>query len=129
MLRQPPHTNLTVTLAPSTTLCRSPAVDHVYKVRVVGRDLDAAYAFVPGGGTGAGGSFDVRRILPGVHQFTGTSQIVALSKDEADFRRPIGRNVEMDRSEEHTSELPSLMRISYAVFRLKKKNTKIGTHF
>src|SRR3546814_4603529 len=28
-----------------------------------------------------------------------------------------------DRSEEHTSELQSLMRISYAVFCLKKKNT------
>src|SRR3546814_8115722 len=29
----------------------------------------------------------------------------------------------MDRSEEHTSELQSLMRISYAVFCLKKKKT------
>src|SRR3546814_4453781 len=29
-----------------------------------------------------------------------------------------------DRSEEHTSELQSLMRISYAVFCLEKKNTK-----
>src|SRR3546814_10693327 len=29
----------------------------------------------------------------------------------------------MARSEEHTSELPSLMRISYAVFCLKNKNT------
>src|SRR3546814_6207684 len=29
------------------------------------------------------------------------------------------------RSEEHTSELQSLMRISYAVFCLKKKNTHI----
>src|SRR3546814_5347012 len=29
------------------------------------------------------------------------------------------------RSEEHTSELQSLMRISYAVFCLKKKNTRI----
>src|SRR3546814_3110093 len=29
-----------------------------------------------------------------------------------------------DRSEEHTSELQSLMRISYAVFCLKKKNTR-----
>src|SRR3546814_1019451 len=29
------------------------------------------------------------------------------------------------RSEEHTSELQSLMRISYAVFRLKKKTTTI----
>src|SRR3546814_4117373 len=32
-----------------------------------------------------------------------------------------------DRSEEHTSELQSLMRISYAVFCLKKKNTKTTT--
>src|SRR3546814_2101911 len=32
------------------------------------------------------------------------------------------------RSEEHTSELQSLMRISYAVFCLKKKNTTIHTH-
>src|SRR3546814_1644882 len=31
------------------------------------------------------------------------------------------------RSEEHTSELQSLMRISYAVFCLKKKKTKILT--
>src|SRR3546814_8697868 len=31
------------------------------------------------------------------------------------------------RSEEHTSELQSLMRISYAVFCLKKKNTHIHT--
>src|SRR3546814_9060523 len=31
------------------------------------------------------------------------------------------------RSEEHTSELQSLMRISYAVFCLKKTNTNIST--
>src|SRR3546814_4083928 len=31
------------------------------------------------------------------------------------------------RSEEHTSELQSLMRISYAVFCLKKKKTKTNT--
>src|SRR3546814_1445223 len=36
---------------------------------------------------------------------------------EAHARRPV-------RSEEHTSELQSLMRISYAVFCLKKKTTK-----
>src|SRR3546814_6060812 len=35
--------------------------------------------------------------------------------------RERGRWVEDDRSEEHTSELQSLMRISYAVFCLKKK--------
>src|SRR3546814_8606262 len=33
-----------------------------------------------------------------------------------------------ERSEEHTSELQSLMRISYAVFCLKK-NTKINKHY
>src|SRR3546814_5876325 len=32
------------------------------------------------------------------------------------------------RSEEHTSELQSLMRISYAVFFLKKKNANNNTH-
>src|SRR3546814_10686931 len=34
------------------------------------------------------------------------------------------RNLSDERSEEHTSELQSLMRISYAVFCLKKKKTK-----
>src|SRR3546814_2919005 len=38
-----------------------------------------------------------------------------------------GRN-DLLRSEEHTSELQSLMRISYAVFCLKKKNNKQQTH-
>src|SRR3546814_2334025 len=35
--------------------------------------------------------------------------------------KPIEEDEEVDRSEEHTSELQSLMRISYAVFCLKKK--------
>src|SRR3546814_2418260 len=39
----------------------------------------------------------------------------------ADVRSPI-RTAMYPRSEEHTSELQSLMRISYAVFCLKKKN-------
>src|SRR3546814_1185993 len=34
----------------------------------------------------------------------------------------------LNRSEEHTSELQSLMRISYAVFCLKKKKTIISDH-
>src|SRR3546814_6964541 len=37
--------------------------------------------------------------------------------------REQGRYFGQGRSEEHTSELQSLMRISYAVFCLKKKNT------
>src|SRR3546814_1492528 len=42
--------------------------------------------------------------------------------DGPDFRTDRARR---DRSEEHTSELQSLMRISYAVFCLKKKKRKI----
>src|SRR3546814_4503900 len=37
----------------------------------------------------------------------------------------VTRQERQDRSEEHTSELQSLMRISYAVFCLKKKKTKL----
>src|SRR3546814_2921435 len=37
-------------------------------------------------------------------------------------------NGTVERSEEHTSELQSLMRISYAVFCLKKKNKKKKIH-
>src|SRR3546814_7272768 len=40
---------------------------------------------------------------------------------------PSHRGSSHRRSEEHTSELQSLMRISYAVFCLKKKNTKNHT--
>src|SRR3546814_1862106 len=42
-------------------------------------------------------------------------------------RAPAGDHPQ-GRSEEHTSELQSLMRISYAVFCLKKKNKIILTH-
>src|SRR3546814_1333713 len=41
----------------------------------------------------------------------------------------VGKWTSMGRSEEHTSELQSLMRISYAVFCLKKKNqTRLYTY-
>src|SRR3546814_2407553 len=45
----------------------------------------------------------------------------------ADQRKELRRKRDRFRSEEHTSELQSLMRISYAVFCLKKKKiTKIS---
>src|SRR3546814_2791065 len=40
------------------------------------------------------------------------------------FLKALARRKKVIRSEEHTSELQSLMRISYAVFCLKKKKTK-----
>src|SRR3546814_7587505 len=42
--------------------------------------------------------------------------------------RSMGMPAHLSRSEEHTSELQSLMRISYAVFCLKQKNTTLLTH-
>src|SRR3546814_8709027 len=58
--------------------------------------------------TGIGNAFHVRGTLPGESE----TQIFLATAD----RRPVSL-----RSEEHTSELQSLMRISYAVFVLKKK--------
>src|SRR3546814_6720717 len=43
-------------------------------------------------------------------------------------RRSVPRGVALGRSEEHTSELQSLMRISYAVFCLKKKIKRNISH-
>src|SRR3546814_2531542 len=63
----------------------------------------------------------------------GTAQMLALSPGDMCFPSYRQQNllivqdvplVEMMRSEEHTSELQSLMRISYAVFCLKKKKKK-----
>src|SRR3546814_15266747 len=50
-------------------------------------------------------------------------QAVVEIRDDDQFRRDAekGRDLGYERSEEHTSELQSLMRISYAVFCLKKK--------
>src|SRR3546814_1112772 len=51
-------------------------------------------------------------------------QIVLVDLRRVEGRHPRGRG----RSEEHTSELQSLMRISYAVFCLKKKKQYNNTH-
>src|SRR3546814_7754306 len=45
-----------------------------------------------------------------------------LAEPATPARRLIGAAAAVERSEEHTSELQSLMRISYAVFCLKQKN-------
>src|SRR3546814_8385154 len=43
-------------------------------------------------------------------------------------RRPDETSYPADRSEEHTSELQSLMRISYAVFCLKNKKSNVSIY-
>src|SRR3546814_10285346 len=51
------------------------------------------------------------------------------SRTAADGRSPLVQSaITLCRSEEHTSELQSLMRISYAVFCLKKKKKTNKTH-
>src|SRR3546814_10899463 len=68
----------------------------------------------------------VGQLAAGVPFHHHTGRAVAATPDD----RPIALQIarlhaigEHRRSEEHTSELQSLMRISYAVFCLKKKNT------
>src|SRR3546814_10570628 len=107
MIRRPPRSTRTYTLFPYTTLFRSPA------------DLPPAttladpFRMIPTGGT-TGASKGV------VHSHGGTLMTIAANIAEFGIKR--GWRTLLIRSEEHTSELQSLMRISYAVFCLKKKN-------
>src|SRR3546814_2636474 len=98
MIRRPPRSTRTDTLFPYTTLFRSVE-------RVVPRD---ALPFV---GT--------RSAVFGVLEAIGAIDEVGKPRALGTERAPVHR------SEEHTSELQSLMRISYAVFCLKKKKKNI----
>src|SRR3546814_4435073 len=100
MIRRPPRSTRTDTLFPYTTLFRS----------VGGPGLQRGSrraARRTGGGDAA---------APRLRQRRGDAQRRVLRLARA---RSLRR-----RSEEHTSELQSLMRISYAVFCLKKKQNK-----
>src|SRR3546814_6769963 len=100
MIRRPPRSTRTDTLFPDTTLFRS--LDSIQDGGEL-RHADAGHH--AGGADRARPDADLHGVGAGVHQGAGT---------------PGGG----DRSEEHTSELQSLMRISYAVFCLKKKQNK-----
>src|SRR3546814_9993939 len=66
-------------------------------------------------------------VLPGPIRSSGTAAVVAAGAAAAAAGAGVVPGV--GRSEEHTSELQSLMRISYAVFCLKKKKkNKVETH-
>src|SRR3546814_6641679 len=114
MIRRPPRSTRTDTLFPYTTLFRSPSAvllpDHGHH-----RCGDAA------GGYGDGDAGRQREDGGDADQPGGDGRRPAFRDPR---RRPHGRRRrggEDHRSEEHTSELQSLMRISYAVFCLKKK--------
>src|SRR3546814_9734229 len=96
MIRRPPRSTRTDTLFPYTTLFRSTLnLGLRYELeRPVTERFDRLVA---------GFAFDASNPI------------------EAQARANYARNPIPERSEEHTSELQSLMRISYAVFCLKKK--------
>src|SRR3546814_10165903 len=81
------------------------------------------------GANGGAFSHDAHAGMPGMDQDSGPGAAMihgAMDHSMRDMSKlPPGANGV--RSEEHTSELQSLMRISYAVFCLKKKNTNIHT--
>src|SRR3546814_10267771 len=116
MIRRPPRATRTDTLLPSTTLFRSMAAGLQY-------DVDRRTAG--------------QQRLQIIQRKIGQREINALpllfvlqaGTGTRAGRHPAHR-IETDlRSEEHTSELQSLMRISYAVFCLKKKKQiQIHTH-
>src|SRR3546814_2016174 len=98
MIRRPPRSTRTGTLLPCTTLCRSRG----------GQAMRRRAAGFRGAGFFAASGFFAAGVFFGR---PGSSCWVIRSGSA--------------RSEEHTSELQSLMRISYAVFCLKKKYERI----
>src|SRR3546814_9787999 len=110
MIRRPPRSTRTDTLFPYTTLFRS-RQKHMLLNGVFDRGLvysDGAYR------------------TPWLHPALSHNQLKMKEKGLLYVEQPndIWRQIPLSsRSEEHTSELQSLMRISYAVFCLKKKKT------
>src|SRR3546814_3381658 len=107
MIRRPPRSTRTDTLFPYTTLFRSP---HLLLALRGGaskpeRLLQPGRQLVHGEGKG-----NARHRPPQLQPAFGSQLLLHLEAAIPDLR-----------SEEHTSELQSLMRISYAVFCLKKK--------
>src|SRR3546814_15668648 len=104
MFPPPPESTRTDTLLPYTTLFRSP-VDAGRRAAwtKAWRDDYVAWTTTPD----YGGDLDLGACMREVNRRLGDGGIVTVDAG--------------NRSEEHTSELQSLMRISYAVFCLKKK--------
>src|SRR3546814_5537528 len=107
MIRLPPRSTRTDTLFPYTTLFRSPAPLRPH-ARAEGATAARRFRGQP-----------YCSLAAPKPKAVDVGEIEVARDHDPHFRAPIDA-----RSEEHTSELQSLMRISYAVFCLKKKNTK-----
>src|SRR3546814_5103877 len=75
------------------------------------------------------GKWSVLIFMPAAFTFNCPTEIEDAANSYAEFQKAGAEvyAVTTDRSEEHTSELQSLMRISYAVFCLKKKTNELPT--
>src|SRR3546814_3052202 len=112
MIRLPPRSTRTDTLCPYTTLVRSQLI--------YGGTLDEAVDKMRGK---PGTAIRLTIARPGRDKpfdVSLTREIIQLKPVKWEIKNGVG----IVRSEERTSELQSLMRISYAVFCLKKKNNK-----
>src|SRR3546814_8619799 len=109
MIRRPPRSTRTDTLFPYTTLFRS-VLRTRHHESVDRSDIDHARGIFR------------RGCRPQLRQQLLRQEEDCLDIDVENLVEACGRKiVDGSRSEEHTSELQSLMRISYAVFCLKKK--------
>src|SRR3546814_2769646 len=111
MRRRPPRSTRTDTLFPYTTLFRSDFATQIYELALL-REL-----------VGVGREL-VENALDTSEDVDPLSQIEAAEVALYRVSEGEGEGGSVKRSEEHTSELQSLMRISYAVFCLTKKNTQ-----
>src|SRR3546814_4248825 len=133
MLRRPPRSTRTDTLFPYTTLFRSWV--HFVTNSAMGNWIIMETApFEPTAklinASAMKQSLDATgKVALQVNFATDSTVIEASSKPQVDQVVQLLQDdpsLRLSRSEEHTSELQSLMRISYAVFCLKKKNTPIN---
>src|SRR3546814_8733412 len=86
----------------------------------------AGVAFdVPHASSGPATGRSMILVTPDAHRSMNTFLGAAVDFAPEDVIAAQVQGAAVTRSEEHTSELQSLMRISYAVFCLKKKNTQI----
>src|SRR3546814_6513916 len=122
MIRRPPRSTRTDTLFPYTTLFRSRARWNHLAARKSRQTKDTLGAHQPAQHLDRPVDIGV-----GVEDRAGEPN-VPRAHGRLDPRRRERGLRRVFRSEEHTSELQSLMRISYAVFCLKKKNIKNNTY-
>src|SRR3546814_3831219 len=115
MIRRPPRSTRTATLFPYTTLFRSPERRERYDFTQPYTISGIQIIVRAGMEDEISKPEDLAGRAVGVVLGTTYEQWLRDNVPDADVR------TYDDRSEEHTSELQSLMRISYAVFCLKKK--------